>query len=69
LDYRGGADTFGKELAATSICVADELAGAAEMVMGKTRRIPAAVIRGATVRFGRGSAADIIRPPGDDLFR
>jgi coenzyme F420-0:L-glutamate ligase / coenzyme F420-1:gamma-L-glutamate ligase len=69
LDYRGGVDTFGKELAATSICVADELAGAAEMVMGKTRRIPAVVIRGATVRFGRGSAADIVRPPGDDLFR
>jgi coenzyme F420-0:L-glutamate ligase/coenzyme F420-1:gamma-L-glutamate ligase len=69
LDYRGTADTFGNELAATSICVADELAGAAEMVMGKTRRIPAAVVRGAAVRFGRGTAADIVRPPGDDLFR
>jgi coenzyme F420-0:L-glutamate ligase/coenzyme F420-1:gamma-L-glutamate ligase len=69
LDYRGTVDTFGHELAATCICVADELAGAAEIVMGKTRRIPAAVVRGAPVRFGRGSAADIVRPAGDDLFR
>jgi coenzyme F420-0:L-glutamate ligase / coenzyme F420-1:gamma-L-glutamate ligase len=69
LDYRGTTDTFGRDLTATRICVADEIAGAAELVMGKTRGVPAAVVRGARVTFGSGSAADIIRPAGEDLFR
>lgn len=69
LDYRGMTDDFGAALIATRICVADELAAAAELVMGKTQRIPAAVVSGVLVGFGRGSAADIVRPPSEDLFR
>ncbi len=69
LDYRGGKDSQDRELAATHICVADELAGAAELVMQKTTGICAVVVRGAPVLFGRGSASSIVRPPEEDLFR
>lgn len=69
VDYRGTTDSQGRDLSATRICAADQLAGAAELVMGKTSGICAAVVRGAAVRFGRGAAAEIVRPPGEDLFR
>jgi coenzyme F420-0:L-glutamate ligase / coenzyme F420-1:gamma-L-glutamate ligase len=69
IDHRGEKDHSGKELAATNICIADELAGAAEMVMGKTHGIAAAVIKGAPIRRGPGSAASIVRSPAEDLFR
>ena len=69
IDYRGTTDTQGRELTATAICVADELAGAAEMVMGKAEGICAAVVRGARTVPGRGSAVGIVRPARDDLFR
>jgi coenzyme F420-0:L-glutamate ligase/coenzyme F420-1:gamma-L-glutamate ligase len=69
VDYRGTTDTQGRELNATRIAVADELAGAAEMVMGKAARICAALVRGAEVSWGRGSATELVRPPQDDLFR
>ena len=69
LDYRGTSDTAGKQLRATNICVADEIASAAELVMGKTRRICAAIVRGAQVVRRDGSAAAIVRSPRDDLFR
>jgi coenzyme F420-0:L-glutamate ligase / coenzyme F420-1:gamma-L-glutamate ligase len=69
VDHRGTTDPFGRELNATRICAADELAGAAELVMGKTQMICAAVIKGATVTRGRGSAVEIARPPGEDFFR
>jgi coenzyme F420-0:L-glutamate ligase len=69
IDYRGMTDDFGTQLVATRICIADELAAAAELVMGKTARVPAAVVSGALVRFGRGSATEIVRPPSEDLFR
>jgi len=69
LDYRGTTDVQGRELTATRIAVADELAGAAELVMGKANRICAAIVRGARVNFGRGSAAEIVRPTSEDLFR
>ena len=68
-DYRGTADTFGNELNATRICTADELAGAAEIVMGKATGNCAAVVRGAAHRRAEGSARAIVRPPGEDLFR
>ena len=68
-DYRGSRDSHGRELHSTRIAVADEIAGAAELVMGKTDRICAVVVRGALVRFGRGSARELIRPPAEDLFR
>ncbi|MGH2786484.1 MAG: coenzyme F420-0:L-glutamate ligase [Actinomycetota bacterium] len=69
VDYRGSVDGAGRELGATRICVADELAGAAELVMAKAAGIPAAIVRGATVSRGRGAAGDIVRPPEEDLFR
>lgn len=69
LDYRGTHDSSGKELSATRICIADELAGAAEMVTGKARRVPAVVVRGAPVKFNRSSARQIVRPIEEDLFR
>lgn len=69
MDYEGDKDTFGRELVATRICVADELAGAAEIVMGKTRRICAAIVRGAELRWAQGAAIDIVRPYGSDFFR
>jgi coenzyme F420-0:L-glutamate ligase / coenzyme F420-1:gamma-L-glutamate ligase len=69
LDHRGTTDDFGKELTATQICIADEIAAAAELVMGKTRRVPAALVRGAPVSYSPGAAAAIVRPPEQDLFR
>jgi coenzyme F420-0:L-glutamate ligase/coenzyme F420-1:gamma-L-glutamate ligase len=69
LDYRGTIDTFGRELSATQIAIADELAGAAELVMGKTERVCAAIVRGALVKPGTGSGVDLVRPHSEDLFR
>ena len=69
VDYRGTTDAQGRDLSATRICLADELAGAAEMVMGKTTGNCVAVVRGAPVLFGRGAATEIVRPPHEDLFR
>lgn len=69
VDHRGSRDTQGRELFATRIAVADEIAGAAELVMGKADNVCAAIVRGANVRPGRGAAVDLARPPGEDLFR
>lgn len=68
-DHRGRRDAHGNVLEVTEVAMADEAAAAAELVMGKTRQIPAAVIRGLEYQAGEGSAADLIRPPADDLFR
>ncbi len=71
VDLRGTTDAAGRELIATEVCVADELASAAELVMGKDRNVPVAVVRGVSAEWLRpGSVADeIIRPPAEDLFR
>jgi coenzyme F420-0:L-glutamate ligase / coenzyme F420-1:gamma-L-glutamate ligase len=68
LDLKGHRDPVGYELHATVIAVADELAGAAELVMGKTDGVPAAVIRGVDAR-GDGTARELLMPPERDLFR
>jgi coenzyme F420-0:L-glutamate ligase/coenzyme F420-1:gamma-L-glutamate ligase len=68
LDLRGVRDAAGYELHATTIAVADEIAGAAELVMGKTSGVPAAIVRGLDVA-GEGSAGDLVMPPERDLFR
>jgi coenzyme F420-0:L-glutamate ligase/coenzyme F420-1:gamma-L-glutamate ligase len=68
LDLKGTRDRVGYELHATVIAVADELAGAAELVFGKTDGVPAAVIRGVDVR-GEGSARELVMPAERDLFR
>jgi coenzyme F420-0:L-glutamate ligase / coenzyme F420-1:gamma-L-glutamate ligase len=67
-DLRGVRDSRGYELHATQIAVADELAGAAELVLGKVDGIPAAVVRGLDLR-GEGRGADIPIPEERDLFR
>ncbi|HEY0493032.1 MAG TPA: coenzyme F420-0:L-glutamate ligase [Candidatus Dormibacteraeota bacterium] len=67
-DYRGGRDTEGYELQGTMLGVADELASAAELVMGKLDRVPAALIRGAEVE-GEGDSRGLLRDPAIDLFR
>ena len=68
LDLRGEKDVRGRLLDATIIAVADELAGAAELVMGKASGVPAALIRGYSVPAGEGSARDLVMPPERDLF-
>ncbi len=68
VNYRDTADSFGTVLKVTNIAIADELAGAAEMVMGKADGVPVAVIRGAPIRRGRGDAKALIRPAAEDLF-
>ena len=68
LDLKGVRVATGYELHATVIAVADELAGAAELVMGKTSGVPAAVIRGVDAR-GEGTARELVMPAERDLFR
>lgn len=68
-DYRGTQDTYGQELHATAIAVVDELASAAELVMGKVDQIPAAIIRGYTYSPAEGTVRDLVREPDRDLYR
>jgi coenzyme F420-0:L-glutamate ligase / coenzyme F420-1:gamma-L-glutamate ligase len=68
LDLQGERDGAGYELHATVIAVADELAGAAELVRGKLDGVPVAVIRGFDAR-GEGTASELVMPPERDLFR
>ena len=67
-DLRGVHDPAGYELNATVIALADEIAAAAELVMGKTERVPVAVVRGLDVR-GDGTARELVIPAEFDLFR
>jgi coenzyme F420-0:L-glutamate ligase/coenzyme F420-1:gamma-L-glutamate ligase len=67
-DLKGTRDRAGYELHATVIAVADELAGAAELVLGKTGGVPAAVISGFDAN-GEGSAQELVMPADRDLFR
>ena len=67
-DLRGARDSMGYELQATQIAIADELAAAAELVMGKVDGIPAALVRGIDVR-GDGSGRELVIPEERDLFR
>jgi coenzyme F420-0:L-glutamate ligase/coenzyme F420-1:gamma-L-glutamate ligase len=67
-DLRGRRDPVGYELHATVIALADEIAAAAELVMGKTERAPAAIVRGLDV-LGEGRAQELVMPPELDLFR
>jgi coenzyme F420-0:L-glutamate ligase/coenzyme F420-1:gamma-L-glutamate ligase len=71
VDLRGSEDALGRELVATEVCVVDELAAAAELVMGKATGICAAIVRGVDPTWlGRGEVrAEVVRAPADDLFR
>ena len=68
-DYRGTTDTQGRVLHATRVCVADEIAGAAELVMRKADEVCVVILRGLSLPAARGSARDIARVPGEDLVR
>ena len=68
-DYRGQTDPHGFPLAASILAVADELAAAAELVMGKTTGIPVAIIRNYAYKPGPGTARDLLMAPERDLFR
>ncbi|MBV9660169.1 MAG: coenzyme F420-0:L-glutamate ligase [Acidimicrobiales bacterium] len=71
VDLRGGVDGLGRVLEVTQVCVADELASAAELVMGKSAGVPAAVVRGVDPAWLRESSVrtEVVRPYREDLFR
>jgi coenzyme F420-0:L-glutamate ligase/coenzyme F420-1:gamma-L-glutamate ligase len=69
LDLIGTKDWADRDLEVTEIAVADELAAAADLVMGKAAGIPAALIRGYEGPRGEGRASDLVRPVNEDLFR
>ena len=70
VDLRGGTDDRGQELRVTEVAIGDEIASAAELVMGKSSGIPVAIVRGLDPEwFGAGSYRDLIRPADQDLFR
>ncbi|HEX2047732.1 MAG TPA: coenzyme F420-0:L-glutamate ligase [Acidimicrobiales bacterium] len=71
VDLRGTSDALGRPLEVTEVAVADELAAAAELVMGKATGIAAAVVRGVDRTWFRAASvrAEIVRPPAEDLFR
>ncbi len=68
-DLRGETDSFGMVLEVTEVAVADEVAAAADLVMGKASGIPAAIVRGVDWRPGSDGIGPVIRPPDEDLFR
>jgi coenzyme F420-0:L-glutamate ligase/coenzyme F420-1:gamma-L-glutamate ligase len=70
VDLRGTPDTQGRTLQVTEVAIADEIASAAELVMGKARAVPVAIVRGLDPGWRRdGSVRELIRAPADDLFR
>ena len=70
VDLRGTADDRGRILQVTEVAIADEIASAAELVMGKAAAVPAAIVRGLEATwFGEGSVRDLVRSPQEDLFR
>jgi coenzyme F420-0:L-glutamate ligase / coenzyme F420-1:gamma-L-glutamate ligase len=69
VDYRGRDDDFGRTMVGTVVAIADELAGAAELAMGKTDRVPAVVIRGYRAEGEPGTGLQLIRPAEEDMFR
>jgi coenzyme F420-0:L-glutamate ligase / coenzyme F420-1:gamma-L-glutamate ligase len=71
IDLRGTRDTSGRELAVTEVCVADEMAAAAELAKGKASAIPVVVVRGADRSWFRESSvrSEVVRPYDQDLFR
>ncbi len=70
VDLRGTPDALGRMMQVTEVCAADEIASAAELVMGKSSGIPVAVVRGVDPSwFRESSMSEIVRPPQEDLFR
>ena len=71
LDLRGSSDAYGREMQVTEVAVVDEIASAAELVMGKATGVPAAIVRGIPSDWLRKGEvrAEIVRAPEEDLFR
>jgi len=70
VDLRNTPDALGRTLVVTEVAIADEIAAAAELVMGKAASIPVAIVRGLDPTwFGDGSARQLVRPSHEDLFR
>jgi coenzyme F420-0:L-glutamate ligase/coenzyme F420-1:gamma-L-glutamate ligase len=70
VDLRETPDALGRELMVTEVAIADEIASAAELVMGKAANVPVAIVRGLDAAwFGEGTVRDLVRPPQEDLFR
>ncbi|MEX0832712.1 MAG: coenzyme F420-0:L-glutamate ligase [Actinomycetota bacterium] len=69
VDLRGTPDARGRTLETTVVALADEIAAASGLAMGKAEGVPAAIVRGARYEGAEGAAADLIRPPEEDLFR
>lgn len=69
VDLKGTTDWTGQELHVTEVAVADEIASAADLVMGKAAGIPAALVRGYEGPRGEGRGRDLVRSPDEDLFR
>lgn len=68
-DYRGQNDPHGYPMEASVLAVADELAAAAELVMGKTDGVPVAIVRGYAYGRDAGTGQDLLMPPERDMFR
>jgi coenzyme F420-0:L-glutamate ligase/coenzyme F420-1:gamma-L-glutamate ligase len=68
-DERGTKDRYGYELKAAVAAVADEIASAAELVMGKKDGVPVVVVRGFEIEKEEGSVKELLRPEAEDLFR
>ena len=71
VDLKGTTDALGRELLVTEVCVADEIASAADLVCGKARGVPVAIVRGVDPSWLRRASvrSEIIRDPAEDLFR
>lgn len=69
VDHRGLPDMYGRTMEVTEVAIVDEIAAAADLVMGKASGIPVAIVRGLEWRPGTGRLADVVRPDGEDLFR
>lgn len=69
LDLRGTPDALGRELSATEVAIADEIAAAADLAMGKATGVAVVIVRGLDLPAGSGRATDLIRPAAEDMFR
>jgi coenzyme F420-0:L-glutamate ligase/coenzyme F420-1:gamma-L-glutamate ligase len=68
-DHKGRPDANGRIMEATEVAVADEIAAAADLAMGKSTQIPVAIVRGVPWQPGTSRATDLVRPPHEDFFR
>jgi coenzyme F420-0:L-glutamate ligase/coenzyme F420-1:gamma-L-glutamate ligase len=68
-DERGTNDRYGYQLRAAVSAVADEIASAAELVMGKKDGVPIVIVRGCEIEREEGSVKELLRPDAEDLFR